>query len=118
MTFGEIGQLIDSLKLKAGKIQKETIDHVTIAVCPKSRYLAISSCSGFPKGTLKKSSITILKVKTTNLEFFTSLKVFNDVEYTNLYSLHFYPMYLNEQPVLYAAESGGNYAISSFTLEE
>lgn len=109
---------MDTLKLKSGKFKKESIDHVSVTACPKSRYLAISSCTGFPKGSLKKFAINMVHVKGKTLNLVTRTKVFDDIEYTNLYSLRFYPVYLNQKPVLYAAESGGNYSISSYTLEE
>lgn len=112
------GQQMDTVKLKSKKFQGENIDHVSIAVCPKGRFLAVSACTGFPKGSLKKYSISFVQIKGRQLKFVDSVKVFDGCEYTNQYSLEFYPVYLNQKPVLYASESGGNYSISSFTLED
>ena len=47
-----------------------------------------------------------------------SVSVFNGGQFTNLYSIQFYPHYIDNLPVLYCADSGGEFTLSSYTLEE
>lgn len=108
----------DSVKLKGGKFEKESLDYVSVAVCPKSKYLAVSSCLGFPEGSLKKYSLTFLKISNRNVKNLDTFSVFDGVQFTNLYSIQFYPSYIDNLPVLYCAESGGEFSLSSYTLEE
>lgn len=112
------GVMTDSVKLKGTKFEKETIDFVSVSVCPKSKYLAVSSCLGFPEGSLKKYSITFLKLSNRNVKIVDTLSVFDGTQFTNLYSIQFYPSNIDNLPVLYCAESGGEFSLSSYTLEE
>ena len=98
--------------------KKDTEVAVTMTVCRGYKNLIIATCNDFPKGKSQREKLFWYKISGVKLSYVGALHIFNNLDYSNLYSLAFYPVSIDGRSVVYGLESGAKQALCSYVLDE
>lgn len=107
-----------TLIIKLDLLTKKTEFFSTLAICPKSKVIAISTTDTFPSSKSSRENLYFLKLTGNTLSLINKIKVKSNIPSSIFYSLKFYPRYINGKPLLYGMENKGKRGICCYSIEE
>lgn len=114
--YDKQGKIITMLELLTSKKSKEFSS--SVAVCPKSKFVAISTTRSFPSSKASRENIYFLKLTGNRFVVLNKINVFSEEKSSNFYSLRFYPKYVNKKPVVYGVENDASRSLCCYSFDE